>query len=85
MPSSEQDQPTDSNLSEITTELVEGLRQKTALLPSTIVNLLSLGWRYVEKIGEVSRWEHPMWRLEGEVIPVSYASMYDVLSKPVNG
>lgn len=85
MPSSEQDRLTEAVTKDISTEMVEGLRQKTALLPSTIVNLLSLGWRYVEKIGEISRWEHPMWRLEGEVIPASYASMYDVLSKPVNG
>lgn len=46
--------------------LAEMLRQKTGLSDSTITELLSNGWRYIEKQGEISRWEHPMWALEAK-------------------
>lgn len=63
--------------------LARGLMQKCGLDYHAVVELLSNGWRYVEKIGEISRWEHPMWSLNERV--VSAPSMYDVLSKPLNG
>lgn len=44
-------------------KLTEGLCKKTGLTPSAVEELLRNGWRYVERIGEISRWEHPMWSL----------------------
>lgn len=55
-------------------ELVAGISLATNLTPSTVAELLSKGWRYVEKLGHISRWEHPMWRLEGEAVPLSIPS-----------
>lgn len=46
--------------------LVEMLRQKTGLSALTVTELLANGWRYVEKQGEIGRWEHPMWALEAK-------------------
>lgn len=37
---------------------------RTGLDASTVRDLYLKGWRYVEKLGEISRWEHPMWKLE---------------------
>jgi hypothetical protein len=49
---------------EVSAELVETLIAKTGLHPDTVRNLLHSGYRWVEKIGEISRWEHPMWQLQ---------------------
>lgn len=58
----------DVNLPDISPEMVEHLKQKTGLLSTTIVDMLSKGWRLVENIGEISRWEHPMWSISERVI-----------------
>lgn len=66
-------------------EILHDLRQKTGLSQQTIAELLSSGWRYVDNLGEISRWEHPMWRIEkpnidpgdfvadidGKIVPIS--------------
>lgn len=44
--------------------MVRDLSQKSGLETATVADLLSRGWRYVEKVGEISRWEHPMWKLD---------------------
>jgi hypothetical protein len=46
----------------------QGLCQKTGLDYHTVSALLTAGWRYVEKLGEISRWEHPMWQLDDRVV-----------------
>ena len=43
---------------------VQKLSEKTGLTPFTVAELLYAGWRYVEKLGEISRWEHPMWQMD---------------------
>lgn len=62
--------------------LIRGLMQKCGLDYHTVHELLNKGWQYVERRGEISRWEHPMWQLEDR--KVAAPSMYEVLSKPIN-
>lgn len=45
-------------------QLIEELSNKTNLSIFVVAELLQRGWRYVEKTGEISRWEHPMWSLD---------------------
>jgi hypothetical protein len=66
---------------EVLPEMIESVRTKTGLEPDTIIDLLSKGWRYVENLGEISRWEHPMWQLEER--NVSTPGMYELLSIPL--
>jgi hypothetical protein len=42
----------------------QALCEKTNLDYHTVAALLTAGWRYVEHLGEISRWEHPMWSLD---------------------
>lgn len=44
-------------------EVIQRLSDKTNLSVFVVAELLSRGWRYVEKMNEVSRWEAPEWRL----------------------
>ena len=62
-------------------ETIIQLTHKTGLEALAVEDLLAKGWRYVEKLGEISRWEHPMWQLKDTS---KVESMYEVLSKPVN-
>lgn len=61
--------------------LVIPLAHKTGLEALTVEDLLSRGWRYVENLGEIARWEHPMWQLKDTS---KVESMYEILGKPVN-
>lgn len=44
------------------------LSEKTGLDYHTVNELLHKGWRYIEELGEISRWEHPMWAIEDKKI-----------------
>lgn len=51
-------------------ETVIQLAHKTGLEALAVEDLLAKGWRYVENLGEISRWEHPMWQIEDRRISV---------------
>lgn len=52
----------------VSPDMVYTLSTKTGLSTYTVADLLAKGWRYVEKVGEISRWEHPMWKLDNKQI-----------------
>lgn len=46
----------------------QALSEKCGLDYHSVNELLYKGWRYVERVGEISRWEHPTWALEDKKI-----------------
>lgn len=45
-------------------DVIKRLSDKTNLSVFAVAELLSRGWRYVERTHETSRWEAPSWRIE---------------------
>jgi hypothetical protein len=44
----------------------DNLAERIGLSRATVDELLSRGWRYVDDLGRVPVWEHPMWSLAAE-------------------
>lgn len=74
----------DEEISDITPEMIQGLRDKTGLSKFAIADLLAKGWRYVENLGEISRWEHPMWSLQNKNTEPEAPTIYEIMSKLIN-
>lgn len=45
-------------------QFAEEVARRAGLPVRMCFELLTKGWRYVERVNEISRWEHPMWRME---------------------